>query len=163
MGFVNFSFALNTQLHLPHVKMEFSRITDGIYVGTNQCCQVHYQLELIQRGVTHDISLEGEHVDKPYGADTYLWLPTEDHQAPRLEALQFGVLHIDQVLKQGGRVYVHCKNGHGRSPTLVAAWFISRGKTVAQAIAAIKRSRPEIHLEPAQVAMLKQFSSAILG
>ena len=54
------------------------------------------------------------------------------------------------------------KNGHGRSPTLVAAWFISRGKTLAQAIALIKRKRPEIHLEKSQIAALKQFSVAVL-
>jgi dual specificity MAP kinase phosphatase len=162
MGFVNLSFALNTKIHLPHVKMEFSRITPGIYLGTNQCCQVHYQLELIERGVTHDISLEGEHVDEPYGADSYLWLPTEDHQAPSLTALKMGVAYIEQILRFGGQVYVHCKNGHGRSPTLVAAWFISRGKTLAQAIALIKRKRPEIHLEKSQIAALKQFSVAVL-
>lgn len=162
MGLVNFSFSLNSTLHLPHVKMSFSRIADGVYIGTNQCCQVHYQVELIQRGVTHDVSLEGEHVDEPYGADSYLWLPTEDHQAPSLTALKMGVAYIEQVLRHGGQVYVHCKNGHGRSPTLVAAWLMSRGKTITQALAVIKRKRPEVHLESVQIERLKQFSASVL-
>ena len=56
-------------------------------------------------------------------------------------------------------VYVHCKNGHGRAPTLVAAYLTRKGKPPAEAEAFIKSKRPSIHLEEAQRAALRYFSA----
>lgn len=44
-----------------------------------------------------------------------------------------------------------------QAPTLVAAYFISQGKTAEKAIATIKQKRPEIHLEQVQIAALNDF------
>lgn len=161
MGLVNLRFKINTTLRMPHTRMEFSEITPSILLGTNQCCQVHYKLLLLDRGVTHDISLEGEHVDAPYGAESYLWLPTEDHTAPTRMSLILGCGYIDQILARGGKVYVHCKNGHGRAPTLVAAWLITHGKGVDEAVAELQQKRPEIHLEKSQLAALRSFAKSL--
>jgi protein-tyrosine phosphatase len=141
--------------------MEVSEMTPEIYLGTNQCCQAHYDLLLISKGVTHDISLEGEHVDQPYGADSYLWLPTEDRMAPSPQTLMLGVDYIDDVIARGGKVYIHCKNGHGRAPTLLAAWYVSHGSSVNEALAAVKAKRPEVHLEDAQVEALRAYARSL--
>ena len=137
--------------------MDVSEITPTLLVGTNACCMMHYKLLLIERGVLHDVSLEGENVDAPFGAETYLWLPTPDHEAPSLMSLWLGVQHIREVIEKGGRVYVHCKNGHGRGPTLAAAHLISTGMTLDEAVAAVRHGRPETHLEPIQYDALKSF------
>ncbi|MBD3251343.1 hypothetical protein GF380_02710, partial [Candidatus Uhrbacteria bacterium] len=107
-----------------HVLMDISRITDQIYVGTNSCCQTHYTKMLINAGVLHDLSMEGENVDAPYGVESYLWLPTPDHTAPSERSFGLGICFIDEVLQSGGKVFIHCTNGHGRAPTMAAAWFI---------------------------------------
>lgn len=158
MGLVNLRFAANTKLHVPHVQMEFSEITPDIFVGTNQCCRTHYRAFLLDRGVAHDVSLEGEHVDAPYGAESYLWLPTEDHTAPTLVSLHLGVDYIDDVLARGGKVFIHCKNGHGRGPTLAAAWFVAHGKTVEDAVRSVSEKRKEVHLEVSQAEALRAFA-----
>jgi len=54
------------------------------------------------------------------------------------------------------KVYVHCQYGHGHSPTLVAAFLISQGKTVTEAVDTIKAARPEIHLEDVQLKALEK-------
>lgn len=146
-----------------HVRMEISRITPSLFVGTNACCTVHYKLALIEKGILHDISLEGEAIDAPFGVESFLWLPTEDHAAPTQTALSLGVRHIDAILARKGKVYVHCKNGHGRAPTLVAAWFTAHGKNPDTAVRAVKKGRPETHLEPAQLRALRLFAKRVAG
>jgi hypothetical protein len=143
---------------MPHVQMEVSQITPNLFVGTNACCAAHYKLMLIEQGVLHDISLEGEQVDAPFGVETYLWLPTPDHAAPTQMALHFGVSHIEEVIRMDGKAYVHCKNGHGRAPTLAAAYLVRQGKPVEEAIGLVKRGRREAHLEPAQLEALTAFA-----
>ena len=59
------------------------------------------------------------------------------------------------------KVYVHCQNGHGRAPTLVAAYFIKQGKQVEDAVNLIKDKRPAIHLEEVQKQALEEFSKRI--
>ena len=154
---------LTSKIRSPHVRMEVSQITEDIFVGTNECCQIHYQILLLNQGITHDVSLQGEMVDAPYGAESFLWLPTEDHLAPSTTSLEVGVAHIDRVIANGGKVYVHCKNGHGRAPTLVAAWLVAHGRTAEQAVSLVKAKRPEIHLEQAQLDALRVFAKRASG
>ncbi len=52
----------------PQIKqLEYNYITDGIYIGTNQCCQTHFDQTLKKEGIEADISLEGERIDVPFG------------------------------------------------------------------------------------------------
>ncbi len=142
----------------PEIKtLEYNKITDNIYIGTNQCCQIDFDDMLIKEGMTYDISLEKDRVDAPYGVVSYVWIPVEDHQAPTQEQLGFGVYVLEKIVLLGKKVYVHCKNGHGRAPTLVAAYLIKKGKTVEEAVVFIKQMRPVIHLEDIQKKALENF------
>jgi dual specificity MAP kinase phosphatase len=136
--------------------MEFSQIDSQIFIGTNACCIQHFKSELLDIGITCDISLEGEAVDQPFGVDCSAWLPTPDHSAPTLNVVRIGMAALDQMLKQERKVYIHCKNGHGRAPTFYAAFLILKhGMDWESAWHIVKTSRPEAHLEPAQEAFLR--------
>jgi len=140
----------------PHTIMEYSKMEDQIYIGTNACCMLHFKQELLDQGVTCDISVEGEALDQPIGVDCYLWLPTEDHTAPSLHNTLVGIEALDEMLRQGRNIYIHCKNGHGRSPTFFAAYLIKkRGLSLQDALARIVAKRPEIHLEQVQMDFLQ--------
>lgn len=140
-----------------HVVMERSEVTGLITIGTNTCCRAHSD-ELSLEGYTADIDLEEERQEVPPNIAIYLWLPTPDHQAPTPEQLQAGVALIQTLVTQGKRVYVHCKNGHGRSPLLVAAYLVSTGKTVQEAWALVQAKRPEAHLQPVQLEAIQTFA-----
>jgi protein-tyrosine phosphatase len=142
----------------PPLKFEYNKITEYIYIGTNQCCQLHFKKELLKKGITADISLEKERIDAPFGVDYYLWLPVKDHTAPTQKQLIMGVDFIEDLIKNKIKVYVHCQRGHGRAPTLVAAYLISKGKTVDEAVKYIKKKRPVIHPNTIQKNALKRFS-----
>jgi len=139
-------------------ELEYNEITDGIYIGTNQCCQTHFDEKLKKEGITADVSLEEDRLDAPFGIDFYLWMPVQNHAAPKHEQLEFGVSVLDKLISMGKKVYVHCKNGHGRAPTLVAAYLIKHGKSPAEAEAFIKSKRPTMHLENVQRQALEDFS-----
>ncbi len=137
-------------------RMEFSRIDSQVYIGTNACCMEHFKIELLDLGITCDISLEGEMLDQPFGVDCYVWLPTPDHTPPSLHDCRVGAAALEVMLKEGRKVYIHCKNGHGRAPTFYAAYLIlKRGLDFEHAWEAIRASRPEAHLEPSQEAFLR--------
>lgn len=141
-----------------HERVQYSRITPYIFIGTNLCCFAHASaLERI--GASVDIDLEYEHptAERP-GMDMALYLPTRDHRAPTLDKLIVGTALIDTAVKAGKRVYVHCKNGHGRAPTLVAAYLMATGMARKQAVAFIKARRPVVHLNGAQSSALARFA-----
>lgn len=136
---------------------EFSKITDYIYIGTNKCCQSHFDKILLRKGVKADISLEEKRLDSPFGVDYYIWIPVKDHKAPSFPELLIGSKFIENLVKNRVKVYVHCENGHGRAPTLVAAYFILKGMELDEAIAMIKKKRPAIHPNKIQKAALLKF------
>lgn len=49
--------------------LDYDEITDGISIGTNQCCRAHFDERLRQEGITADISLEEDRVDQPFGVE----------------------------------------------------------------------------------------------
>jgi hypothetical protein len=144
-----------------HVMMNYSPISEYIYVGTNSCCTDHFDQSLLRQGISADISLESNRIDAAWGIKYFLWLPTIDHTAPTLQALALGTQMLHLLVNQKIKTYVHCKNGHGRAPTLVAAYLISTGMSVDQAIKTIAKQRPEIHIEPVQKATLELFKEQV--
>jgi len=144
-------------IHPKKPVFEYSKITEYIYIGTNQCCYPHFKKSLIKKGIKADISLEEKRLDYPIGVDYYLWLPTKDHKAPTFKQLLIGANFIKNLSDNKIKVYVHCKQGHGRSPTLVAAYFILEGDNVKAALELIKKKRPIIHPNKSQIKALENF------
>lgn len=142
-----------------HKKLElnYDYIVDGIYIGTNQCCQTHFDERLIDKGISAAISLEEERIDAPFGIDFYVWIPVKNHTAPSQDQLDFGVAILEKLIAMRRKIFVHCQNGHGRAPTLVAAYLIRKGKSPEEAEAFIKSKRSAIHLEDVQREALRAF------
>lgn len=146
--------------HPKHVPFEYNKIDNYIYIGTNQCCQVHFKKELLDKGIRADISLEKENLDNPYDITYFFWLPVVDKTAPTQEQLLIGAENIKRFVDNKIKVYVHCKRGHGRSPTLVAAYYILIGFSYTEAIKKI-RSKRNIHITRVQSKALKEFEISL--
>jgi len=147
-------------------KLDYSNITSQIIVGSDLCkgnvCPVHSD-EFNKLDVCAEINLSIERKETPpESIDSYTWMPVVDGYPPNKEQLMLGTTIINEVVEKGKRIYVHCKNGHGRSPTLIAAYLIRfKGKKVAEAVEQIKKVRPEIHIEDTQLEALKEFEKAV--
>ncbi len=142
-------------------KLDYNQIDKHIYIGTNMCCTIALDPELVKKGITADISLEEKKVDAPLGVDYYVWLPTRDHFAPQLKKLLFGVQCIDYFVKNNIKIFVHCKNGHTRAPTLVVAYYIYKGMKINEAITFVKAKRTQMHLSASQKRSLLAFQHAL--
>lgn len=145
-------------VHEPPQRLEFDAIDGHIIIGTNMCCQIHFDKRLLGIGVEVDISLELERIDSPHGVDYFVWLPVKDHTAPTQDQLDFGVASIAKFIEMDKKMYIHCQNGHGRAPTLVSAFYISQGLSVEAAIDFVKSKRPSMHLDDIQIEALREFA-----
>jgi hypothetical protein len=149
-----------TETHKLSKELDYNQITDHIFIGTNMCCQTHFDEKLKDKGITADISLEADRIDAPYGATSFLWLPTINNTPPSPEQFEIGINALKKLEQLNIKVYVHCQFGHGRAPTLVAGYLIKeKGMSVDEAIGYIKTKRPVIHLEDVQIAALQELAS----
>ncbi|OGM15754.1 hypothetical protein A2V56_02355 [Candidatus Woesebacteria bacterium RBG_19FT_COMBO_42_9] len=141
---------------------DYSKITDNIYIGSDLCkgniCPVHSE-QFRQLKVWAELNLTAEHKETPPDEiEFYAWMPIVDHRAPSPDQFEAGTYLIDHIVRKGKTIYVHCKVGHGRSPTMVAAYLIRyKGMVVDEAISFVSSQRPGVRLEDVQKQALEQF------
>lgn len=144
---------------------DFSKITNHIYIGSDLCkggvCLLHAD-EFKKLGVSVEINLSKEENElPPQNIGVYLWLPVEDGAAPSTMQFAIGTKVIHEAVKSGKIVYIHCRNGHARSPSMVAAYLMKYlEKNLVEALNLIKAKRPESHIEDAQTHALAEFEKS---
>jgi protein tyrosine phosphatase (PTP) superfamily phosphohydrolase (DUF442 family) len=132
------------QVNQPTV-MNFSRITDNLYVGTTPKIN-DYEL-LHKLGVCLVINMR---IGLPPARDPIsppiksLWLPVIDSPVfpIPIRALQKGVRAALTVIESEGMVYTHCSKGRHRGPAMGACILIAQGMEPEQAIYLIEQQRP---------------------
>ena len=147
---------------------DYSHITDKIIIGSDLCkggvCLIHGE-EFKKLGVSVEINLSAENNELPPNDMEigYTWLPVVDGYAPSQEQLEMGTCLLDTAINMGKKVFVHCKNGHGRSPTLVAAYLMRyKGYGLEDAEKLICEKRPEAHIEESQRKALQAFRDLLI-
>ncbi len=139
---------------LPQLKR--SEITANLYLGSQYNLVGLAKLKAL--GVTAIINMRMHSVysEAQYEGFRYLHLPTPDNTPPALDVLTEGANFADKAIKDGGKVYIHCRQGLGRGPTMTIAYLLKTGLTFDDAIAMVKRVRTFINPRQSQVEVLKQ-------
>jgi protein-tyrosine phosphatase len=139
----------------------WSWLTPSLAVGGRLAPELTSRL-LAEFGISHVVDLRSEAQDDPasfreHGVEL-LALPTDDHCAVSEAMLETGVDWVIDRLAQGGRVYVHCEHGIGRSVLLAWCVLVALGEPPRTALENIKAARTIASPSPAQIHALLGFA-----
>ncbi len=118
------------------------------------------------QGIEVLISLTEDRPRRDWAEDASLLVfhePLEDMEAPTQEQLDRCVSAIQRALDHQMGVAVHCGAGLGRTGVVLAAYFVARGLSAANAIARIRRLRPGSIETDEQAAAVEQFARRRAG
>jgi len=133
-----------------------SQITANLFLGSQ------YNLIGLQKlkalGITAIVNMRMHSVysEAQHSGIKYLHLPTIDNTPPELEDLKKGADFADNEIKNGGKAYIHCRQGLGRGPTMTIAYLLKIGTTFDDAFKLVKKVRPFIDPRPEQILRLKE-------
>lgn len=141
-----------------HSFLKYIRITPNVYLG-GAFTQKRIQ-KIRDLGITAVVSMR---IKPPVTGIKTLHLPTEDRLAPTLHDLERGVEFIKNEVREGGKVYVHCRQGVGRGPTMAIAYLMASNYELDEALNLIKKVRIFVNPTQKQLEVLKQFANKIKG
>jgi protein tyrosine phosphatase (PTP) superfamily phosphohydrolase (DUF442 family) len=138
------------------MQMDYSEVTKQLYVGTTPNPRDYEMLRRL--GIQLVINMRFVFGNEPPAGDPaieYLRFRTIDHPLfpIPIEILLQGARAGRAVLRDGGKVYVHCSRGRHRSIAMAAAILIASGLSPSEAMSLLKLRRaaadPEAsHIQP---------------
>jgi protein tyrosine phosphatase (PTP) superfamily phosphohydrolase (DUF442 family) len=139
---------------LPNIKR--CQITADLFLGSQYNLIGLRKLKALGITAIVNMRIHSVYAEAQYEGFKYLHIPTIDNTPPVLHDLMRGAQFIDDEIKRGGKVYVHCRQGLGRGPTMVLAYLIKTGLTFDDAFALVKKVRAFINPRPGQVERLRE-------
>jgi len=85
-------------------------------------------------------------------------IAVKDFRPPTVEQLEQFV-RLAGGAPSGAKIIVHCEGGSGRTGTFAAAYWVTKGMTVTDAIGHVRGARPHAVETPEQEDVLREFAS----
>jgi protein-tyrosine phosphatase len=139
---------------LPRLKR--SQITAHLFLGSQYNLVGLKKLRALGVTAIVNMRMHNDFGDAAHAGIKYLHLPTVDNTPPPLTTLIKGADFIDEEIKNNGIVYVHCRQGLGRGPTMAMAYLIKTGLTYQDAYNMVRKVRIFINPRPGQIKRLKE-------
>ncbi|MEO7212439.1 dual specificity protein phosphatase [Mucilaginibacter sp.] len=139
---------------LPNIKR--SQITAHLFLGSQYNLIGLRKLKALGITAIVNMRIHSVYTQAQHEGIKYLHLPTVDNTPPDLDVLLKGATFMDNEIKAGGTVYVHCRQGLGRGPTMAIAYLIKAGATFEDAFKLVKSVRTFINPRPGQIKRLKE-------
>jgi protein-tyrosine phosphatase len=144
-------------------RLSRSQITAHLFLGSQYNLLGLEKLKALGVTAIVNMRMHNDYSDAVHEGIKYLHLPTVDNTPPPLDVLIKGADFIDEEIKRKGIVYVHCRQGLGRGPTMAMAYLIKTGLTFEDAYAMIKKVRVFINPRPGQIKMLRELEGYYKG
>jgi protein-tyrosine phosphatase len=90
-----------------------------------------------------------------------LHLPVDDFRPPTQEQFVAATEWALAEMAAGRKVYVHCRSGIGRSPSIVSAILMTIGYPLSDAVRMVRKQRPWMTLTDSQQQALKEFDRSL--
>jgi protein-tyrosine phosphatase len=87
----------------------------------------------------------------------FLHVAVDDREAPGQEQMDAATNWTLAEIAAGRKVYIHCRSGIGRSPSIACAVLVAIGYPLADAYQIIRRQRPWAAFSESQRAALEEF------
>lgn len=115
----------------------FSKITEHIYLGSEKG-----RLHLEEMGIDEVISITDPYPDHPEIKIPETTFYLEDSKWAKIIPVVNACNEIiDRVVSENKRVFVHCRMGISRSPSIVIGWLIHTGMSYKDAFALVHEKR----------------------
>ena len=151
-------FDICYRLLLGTPRLKRSQITAQLFLG-GQYSLVGLK-KLKEMGITAIVNMrETSLYTAPIEGFKYLHLPTVDNTPPSIKDLNRGAIFVDEEIKNNGKVYIHCRQGLGRGPSMAIAYLLKLGTTYEDAFALVKSVRSFINPRPEQILRLKELEA----
>ena len=134
-------------------KTPYRELRPGLFFGRRL---TETEAKEIQAEAVLDLTAEYDEVPEFLRRD-YLNVPILDLTSPSVEQLRQAVEHI----RSHATCYVHCSLGRGRTGAVAAAYLITEGMCLEDALAEIKRFQPDLKLARGAHEVLQGFADTI--
>jgi protein-tyrosine phosphatase len=132
------------------------RVNDWLHVGGALPPDEYVRFRAA--GITHIVDLREETLADARMLDELgiacRHVPVPDRGPPRTQQLVAVADWLDEQ-EPDARLYVHCKGGFGRAATMAVGLLVLRGSALDDAVEQVRRARPEMRLNPAQLEWLQ--------
>lgn len=138
-----------------------SKITPNLFLGGQY---YNHGVDTLQKiGITAIINMRESKARQFKGMEkiTILHLPTPDMTAPKIDDLMKGIDFAKNEIDKGGKVYIHCRSGEGRGPTMTIAYLMSTGMLYEDAYAFVRKIRTFIKPTEPQIKQLKKLETIL--
>lgn len=138
-------------------------IIPGLFLGNAKAA---YSEPLLKRlGITHVVNCAKELDQLPFAFIRYLHLPLQDSPDENIgQHFDHVNRHLDQTLRKGGKILVHCFAGISRSATFVSAYLIEKSRqSPDKVVEELRRIRPVVRPNPGFYLQLIGFYFRVRG
>ena len=102
-----------------------------------------------------EIKFEKQEFDS-IGID-YFNIPVDNFYPPNKKQTLDAINIIDTYIKSNQKILIHCKEGVGRSPFILIAYYITKRQDLYESIKLIKSKRWGVNLNKIQLTHIKKF------
>jgi hypothetical protein len=145
-------------------RISFDKVTDVVYLGSRIAGMDDYH-RLRAHGVKACVDMKAEGAD-PWTFESFLWLPTVDHEPSSQLHLKMGISFLRQCELARASVFVHCMAGVGRSAAMVLAYLLAgpmQDRPSDEVVRFLRTRRPVVNPSPAQVRAAEQAARDFTG